>query len=43
MTIKRVWHGWMTRENADPYQEILRHEVLPNIEANKIPGYLKIE
>lgn len=43
MAIKRVWHGWTTKENADKYQNILRKEVLPSIEAKKIPGYKKIE
>lgn len=43
MTIKRVWHGWTTKENADSYQNLLSKEVLPGIEAKKIPGYRKIE
>ena len=43
MAIKRVWHGWTTKENADKYQNILNNEVLPSIEAKKIPGYKKIE
>lgn len=43
MAIKRVWHGWTTKENADKYQKILNDEVLPGIEAKKIPGYKKIE
>lgn len=43
MAIKRVWHGWTTKENADNYQNILNKEVLPSIEAKKIPGYKKIE
>jgi len=43
MAIKRIWHGWTTRENADKYQNILNKEVLPSIEAKKIPGYKKIE
>ncbi len=43
MEIKRVWHGWTTKENADKYQNILNKEVLPGIEAMKIPGYKKIE
>ncbi len=43
MTIKRVWHGWTTKENADRYQHILSTQVLPGIEAKKIPGYRKIE
>lgn len=43
MAIKRVWHGWTTRENAERYQTILKTEVLPGIEAKNIPGYKKIE
>ena len=43
MTIKRIWHGWTTKENADKYQNILNTEVLPGIEAKNIPGYKKIE
>lgn len=43
MTIKRVWHGWTTKENADSYQKILKTKVLPSIEAKNIPGYKKIE
>ena len=43
MTIKRVWHGWTTRENAERYQTILNEQVLPGIEAKNIPGYQKIE
>lgn len=43
MTIKRVWHGWTTKENADKYQRLLSNEVLPGIEAKRIPGYRKIE
>lgn len=43
MAIKRIWHGWTTKENADKYQNILNTEVLPSIEAKNIPGYKKIE
>lgn len=43
MAIKRIWHGWTTKKNADNYQNILKKEVLPSIEAKKIPGYKKIE
>ncbi len=43
MAIKRIWHGWTTKENADKYQNILHKEVLPSIEAKKITGYKKIE
>lgn len=43
MAIKRIWHGWTTKENAGNYERILSNEVLPGIEAKKIPGYRKIE
>jgi len=43
MTIKRVWHGWTTKENADKYQSILQNEVIPGIEAKKISGLNKFE
>ena len=43
MAIKRIWHGWTTKENADKYQNILTKEVLPSIEAKNIPGYKQIE
>jgi heme-degrading monooxygenase HmoA len=43
MAIKRVWHGWTTKENADSYQHILQNEVIPGIEAKKIPGLKKFE
>ena len=43
MTIKRVWHGWTTPQNARIYENVLRDQVFPNIEAKKIPGYRSIE
>ena len=43
MAIKRIWHGWTTKENADKYHNILSGEVLPGIEAKNIPGYRQIE
>lgn len=43
MAIKRVWHGWTTPENADQYQNLLRDEIFPGIEAKRIPGYQSIE
>ena len=43
MTIKRIWHGWTTQENADQYQQLLHDEVFPGIEAKQIPGYLSIQ
>ena len=43
MAIKRIWHGWTTPENAAAYEELLRAEVFPGIEAKRIPGYRGIE
>ncbi len=43
MTIKRVWHGWTTKENADTYQHLLKTEILPGIEKINIPGFTTIE
>lgn len=43
MTVKRVWHGWTTLENANKYQNLLHDEVFPGIEAKKISGYRSIE
>ena len=41
--IKRIWHGWTTRENAYKYFEVLTSKVIPSIEEKKIPGYREIE
>ena len=43
MTVKRVWHGWTTPENADRYQKLLHEEIFPGIEDKKIIGYRRIE
>lgn len=43
MAIKRIWHGWTTRDNADKYQTVLLNEVIPGIEAKRIPGFQRIE
>ncbi len=43
MAIKRIWHGWTTHENADPYQELLHNEVFPGIESKEIEGYSCVE
>ncbi len=37
--ISRIWHGWTTPDQADAYQHIVSHEVLPDIAAMKVPGY----
>ena len=43
MAIKRIWHGWTTKNNAEAYEALLRDEVFPGIEAKNIPGYRRIE
>ena len=43
MTVKRVWHGWTTPENANAYEALLQSFVFPSIEAKKIAGYRSIE
>ena len=42
-TIKRVWHGWTTPENASKHQNLLYNNVFPEIEAKKFLGYRSIE
>ncbi len=41
--IKRIWHGWTTHENADAYENLLRHEVFPGIVAKNIDGFVAME
>lgn len=43
MGIKRIWHGWTSPENADPYQELLHKEIFPGIESKNIQGYRSVE
>ena len=43
MTVKRIWHGWTTPENADVYQQLLHDHVFPGIEAKQIEGYRGVE
>lgn len=35
--IARVWHGTTTPENADPYESMLKPELLPGL--SKVPGF----
>ncbi|MEM7350632.1 MAG: antibiotic biosynthesis monooxygenase [Acidobacteriota bacterium] len=37
--ISRIWHGWTTHDNADAYQDIVSHQVLPGIARRQVPGY----
>ena len=41
--ICRLWRGWTSPENADEYERVVRHEVIPKIEARKIPGFRHID
>jgi hypothetical protein len=41
--ICRLWRGWTTPENADAYQRIVHHDVIPGIEARSIPGFRHID
>jgi heme-degrading monooxygenase HmoA len=35
--IGRIWHGWTTRDNAAPYEELLGTTILPGID--RIHGF----
>jgi heme-degrading monooxygenase HmoA len=35
--ISRMWHGWTTPANADAYERMLVHEILPGI--HRVRGY----
>jgi len=41
--ICRLWRGWTTNENAERYETVVRNEVIPAIEARRIPGFLHID
>ena len=41
--ICRLWRGWTTPDNAAAYERIVRGEVIPGIEARKIPGFRRID
>jgi len=41
--ICRIWRGWTTPQNAPAYEEIVRGEVIPGIEARQISGFRAIE
>ena len=41
--ICRLWRGWTTPEDADAYESLVRTEVIPAIEARKIPGFRQID
>ena len=37
--IARIWHGYITKENADRYENLLKEEVFTGIEQKNIKGY----
>ena len=41
--ICRLWRGWTTVDNAEAYERIVRGEVIPGIEARRIPGFRHID
>jgi heme-degrading monooxygenase HmoA len=41
--ICRLWRGWTTKDNADAYENIVRGQVIPGIEARHIPGFRSID
>jgi heme-degrading monooxygenase HmoA len=41
--ICRLWRAWTTPDNAAAYEAIVRGEVIPEIEARHIPGFLSID
>jgi antibiotic biosynthesis monooxygenase (ABM) superfamily enzyme len=41
--ICRIWRGWTTPENAPRYEAVVRGEVIPEIEARHIPGFVSID
>ena len=43
MSVKRIWRGWTTPENAAAYRTVLKEKVRPSIEDKNIPGYQSLE
>jgi hypothetical protein len=39
VTVCRLWRGWTTPANAAAYETIVLGEVIPGIEARRIPGF----
>jgi heme-degrading monooxygenase HmoA len=38
-----MWRGWTTKDNADAYERVVRREVIPGIEAQRIRGFRSID
>lgn len=41
--ICRLWRGWTTPANAADYEDVVRNQVIPAIEARAIPGFRQID
>jgi heme-degrading monooxygenase HmoA len=41
--ICRLWRGWTFKDKADTYERIVRAQVIPGIEARRIPGFRSID
>jgi len=41
--IGRVWRGWTSRENEDPYERLLQTEIFPGIATKGVQGYKGIQ
>jgi heme-degrading monooxygenase HmoA len=41
--ICRLWRGWTFKDKADIYERIVRAQVIPGIEARRIPGFRSID
>ena len=41
--IVRVWHGWTSAKNAEPYERLLKQEIFPGIAAKGVQGYRGIQ
>ena len=41
--ISRIWRGWTTPDDADPYEQLLRTEIFPGILARRVPGFRGIQ
>lgn len=41
--IARIWHGWTNMQNANAYEQLLKHEIFINITNRDIVGYNGIE
>jgi heme-degrading monooxygenase HmoA len=40
--IARIWHGWTAPGQADQYETLLKHEIIPGIQQRGISGFKNI-